>query len=85
MPFFGILKVGLLALLESLDLVSKEVSDRAAIEYLQKYGMPQPASDDGFGYRSDEQAFFHPGQNIPDPNHPGLNILGTPLRSGFDR
>jgi hypothetical protein len=68
MPFFSLLKVGLLALLERLDLVPKEVSDRAAIEYLQKYGMPQPTSD-GF-----------PGEDIPDPRRPGWNILGTPLR-----
>jgi hypothetical protein len=81
MPFFSLLKVGLLALLESLDLVPKEVSDRAAIEYLQKYGMPQPAADDEFGYRSYKRAFKpFPGENIPDPSHPGRNILGTPLR-----
>jgi hypothetical protein len=81
MEVLSFLKVGLLALLERLDLVPKEVSDRAAIEYLQKYGMPQPASDDGFGYQSDELAFKpFPGENIPDPHHPGLNILGTVLR-----
>jgi hypothetical protein len=81
MPLLSFLKVGLLALLERLDLVPKEVSDRAAIEYLQKYGMPQPAADDEFGYQSYKRALkLLPGENIRDPFHPGQNILGRPLR-----